>query len=112
MAEGNMAAARLARGVGANIRRWRRLRGWTQVELAERMGTNGPVISRIETGVAAPDLMTVLRLSAALDVHPSALVSPGARPVRVEPVDLQGWSTLAVDDRDVVRVLVRRLAQG
>ena len=43
--------------------------GWTQQELAERMGTSHSVISRIESGQHATSVETLRRLAAAFETH-------------------------------------------
>jgi ribosome-binding protein aMBF1 (putative translation factor) len=47
----------------------RMLAGWTQQELAERMGTSHSVISRIESGQHATSVRTLARLADAFDTH-------------------------------------------
>jgi ribosome-binding protein aMBF1 (putative translation factor)/phage-related protein len=49
---------------------WRRMNaGWTQLELAERVGTSHSVISRIESGQHATSVQTLARLANAFDTH-------------------------------------------
>jgi ribosome-binding protein aMBF1 (putative translation factor) len=43
--------------------------GWTQQELAERMGTSHSVISRIESGRRATSVQTLIRLAEAFGTH-------------------------------------------
>jgi ribosome-binding protein aMBF1 (putative translation factor) len=43
--------------------------GWTQQELAERMGTSHSVISRIEGGQHATSVRTLARLADAFETH-------------------------------------------
>jgi ribosome-binding protein aMBF1 (putative translation factor) len=47
----------------------RMLAGWTQQELAERVGTSHSVISRIESGQHATSVRTLARLADAFDTH-------------------------------------------
>jgi transcriptional regulator with XRE-family HTH domain len=51
--------------VGSELARWRRSAGLTQIQLAERMGTQQPVISRIEAGRSLPTLPLVERYARA-----------------------------------------------
>lgn len=44
-------------------------KGWTQQELAERMGTSHSVISRIESGQHQTSVQTLKRLAAALETQ-------------------------------------------
>jgi transcriptional regulator with XRE-family HTH domain len=45
-----------------NLARWRRLRGWSQAELADRCEVHQVQISRIEAGRIDPRLSTALRI--------------------------------------------------
>ena len=47
----------------------RMLAGWTQQELAERVGTSHSVISRIESGQHATTVRTLARLADAFNTH-------------------------------------------
>jgi HTH-type transcriptional regulator/antitoxin HipB len=57
------------------VREARRAQGWTQEELAARSGLAVVQISRIERGVREVRLTTILRLLAALDLEPNALLA-------------------------------------
>lgn len=46
----------------------RLLRGWSQSELAEAIGSRQPVISRLERGEGNPSLQTLNRIAKALDL--------------------------------------------
>jgi len=61
---------------GERVRELRQKRGLTQVELSERSGFPQGHISEIESGTRVPNLVTILRLSIALDCKPTALVAP------------------------------------
>jgi ribosome-binding protein aMBF1 (putative translation factor) len=50
------------------IIRHRLRKGLTQAELAEKIGTRQPVISRLERGEGNPSLDTLQRIAGALDV--------------------------------------------
>jgi ribosome-binding protein aMBF1 (putative translation factor) len=47
----------------------RMVAGWTQQELAERMGTSHSVISRIESGQHPTSVRTLARLADAFETH-------------------------------------------
>jgi uncharacterized protein len=59
---------------GINLRRARRQRRLTQVQLAERAGVSQTAISRLEAGDRDPLLTTVVRLAKALGVKEADLV--------------------------------------
>jgi transcriptional regulator with XRE-family HTH domain len=54
--------------LGANIRRVRRLRGLSQLELAEKLGTTNAAVSQFEVGSTVPGVSTLLKLAGALGV--------------------------------------------
>lgn len=49
--------------------------GWSQKELAGRMGTSQSYIARLEAGAVDPQVSTLRRLAAVLMVPPSALLN-------------------------------------
>lgn len=62
--------------LGARLRELRQKRDLTQVELAERLGVPQSRVSEIESGARVPNLVTMLRLAAALECKPTALLTP------------------------------------
>jgi len=63
------APARTPRQIGNLIRRARKQRGWSQSQLAQRVGVRQGTISLIETGNPATKLETLLAILAALDLE-------------------------------------------
>jgi len=61
--------------LGAQVRQMRTRRGLTQVIVAERSGLPQRHVSEIERGVMIPNLVTLLRLAAALECKASTLVA-------------------------------------
>jgi transcriptional regulator with XRE-family HTH domain len=61
-----------------SMSRIRKLRGLTQAQLAEAIGANQATISKIEKGEGNPTLHMIMRIAAALRVHPTELFSRGA----------------------------------
>jgi transcriptional regulator with XRE-family HTH domain len=57
------------------VRQIRTRRGLTQVTIAERSGLPQSHVSEIERGVMIPNLVTLLRLAAALECKASTLVA-------------------------------------
>ena len=60
---------RLPKQLGAVLRRFRRMRGYTQVDLAKRAGVRQGTISQVEAGLEAVKLTTVMDLLRALDLE-------------------------------------------
>lgn len=50
------------------VRELRRQKGWTQRELAERLGVSPGAVANWEVGTRTPSLETALRLAALFDV--------------------------------------------
>jgi transcriptional regulator with XRE-family HTH domain len=66
---------RAASGVGARIREIRQARGLTLDALAANSGIAKPNLSRLENEKVTPTFETLKTIAAALDTHPSLLVS-------------------------------------
>lgn len=58
---------------GDRVRRFRRLRGLTQSELAERIGLDRKTVNRLEAGHYSTSLRNVYRLADALDTEVESL---------------------------------------
>jgi DNA-binding XRE family transcriptional regulator len=61
---------------GYQIARLRILRGLTQAELAERVGTRQPSIARLESGQSSPSLSFLTRIVEALDGNLEIHIAP------------------------------------
>lgn len=98
-----LALARALRDVGASVAVWRKLRGLTQAQLADRADIGRGTVQRLERGDGAVSLentMRVLRALGVLEALPRALDpyeseigrlrSDDQLPRRVRPRDLRG----------------------
>jgi transcriptional regulator with XRE-family HTH domain len=63
---------------GQAVRAIRNRRGLSQESLALECGLDRTYISGIERGTRNPSLTNILKLAAALEVHPAELFDPGA----------------------------------
>lgn len=63
-----------------NIKKYRRLRGLTQQELAEKLFVTAQNVSKWETGKSMPELENLCRLAEALGVSVDTLLSGGEEP--------------------------------
>lgn len=59
--------------VGQMISQLRARLGWSQAELAARVGVGQATISRVEKGQTLPDAYLIRRLAEAFDMHPAEL---------------------------------------
>lgn len=64
----------IRRQVGANVRRLREARGWSQEELGEHADLHRTYISGIERGVRNPTVTIVAKLAKTLRVQPGTLL--------------------------------------
>jgi transcriptional regulator with XRE-family HTH domain len=71
--------------LGANLRRLRKERCWSQEMLAHFAGLHPTEVSRLERGLREPRLRTIVQVARALDVPIQALVDPEPAP-EPEPV--------------------------
>ena len=60
--------------LGAAVRRYRRKKGWTQVDLEAATGITQADLSRIENGTLDLQFSSIVRLAEALDVPTKSLV--------------------------------------
>jgi DNA-binding XRE family transcriptional regulator len=73
--------------LGANVRRLRRARRWSQEMLAHFAGLHPTEVSRLERGEREPRLRTIMQVAAALQVPVQELIAPPASVEEpVEPV--------------------------
>ena len=99
------AVRRALRQVADDVATWRRLRGLTQAQLADRAGVSRDTLTRLEGGdggVSTENLLRILRALGVLDSLPKALDpyasdigrlrSDEQLPRRVRPRDLSGRS--------------------
>ena len=63
------------RQLGANVRRWRVRRGWTQDQLAEQANISAKFVGEVERGEDNPSLETLWALVCALKIEWSDLLS-------------------------------------
>lgn len=64
---------KLEKRFGKNVRHWRKQRGLSQEELADRAQLHPTYVSGIETGYRNPTVKIVGRIADALDVEPADL---------------------------------------
>lgn len=101
--------------LGQNIARERRAKGWTQQELAERVGIESVTLSRIETGTSLPSIERLSAIADALDVAMSGLVSGVSQHASDQTHEIAAYmKVLSPNDRrllvDMFKQLASRLA--
>lgn len=63
----------MADGLTNTLREARTARGWTQADLAERVGVTRKTINTVENGVFIPSTLLALKLARALETTVEAL---------------------------------------
>ena len=63
-----------------NLKRWRERRGLSQRELALKSGVHHVSIARMEVGQLDPQVSTLLKLCAALQITPNQLIGVARQP--------------------------------
>lgn len=67
--------------LGHNIREFRKARGWSQTDLAERIGSHLSHVNRVETGKYTPALDFVIKTALAFGVSVDALLADQNNPL-------------------------------
>ena len=60
---------------GKTIKAYRKQRGWTKAELAERAGIMRELVDQYENSAQLVNLYTIIRIANALNVHPDWLLA-------------------------------------
>lgn len=99
----------LAASFARELKAARRARGWTQAELAERVGIATEVCGRLERGAALPRARTLVRLAEALSVSTDQLLGRTSGRVEEGRPLAAGESDAEYAGRPELRRLLRRL---
>jgi len=59
--------------MGKRIRELRKIRGWTQLDLARRLGSHREIVARVERGQHVSSMDTILRYAQAFGVTPDLI---------------------------------------
>lgn len=70
---------RVADSFGGNLRRVRRREGFSQTNLAKRVGLHSTEISKLECGLRVPRIDTLIGIAAGLEVEPAELLDGTVR---------------------------------
>lgn len=110
MADSAKARQQIGKPLGRQIAERRRAIGWTQEELAERLGVDAETVSRFERGAAVPSLPRLADLARLLKTRAATLLSDAS----VEPTDqarrISAWlEGLPARDREYALDQLKRL---
>jgi len=109
MVDRRMDSNNLAKRLGKRIAQRRKSLGWTQEDLAERVGVDAETISRFERGAHLPSLPTLERLAAALRAEIGELLSKAGSIGKADDDAVLGaWMDgLSDEDRGFVLTVAR-----
>ncbi|MCY9592455.1 XRE family transcriptional regulator [Paenibacillus chitinolyticus] len=65
--------------VAQRIRAFRKLKGYTQNQLAELLGVSIAVLGSVERGTRKPDTRMIQKISNALGIEPEELLPPSGK---------------------------------
>lgn len=105
--------------LGANVKRLRKERGWSQTELAEKVGVHLNHINRIETGKYMPVLDTVVKLADLFEVSIDYMVNDASGKAETIQLEDQNFAekmrllnSLEEEDRQmIIRSIENALAK-
>lgn len=83
-----VAMTRTTVDVGSRIRDLRHARGWTQLDLATRLGRTKSLVSHWERGKRAPGLDDIRRLAGVFGIDTCALLPPHPHNSEAHPMDI------------------------
>lgn len=92
-----------------NLRAWREFRELTQDELAALVGTNGSVISLLESGSRGLSLKWLLKLAPALKTKPGMILDHD--PNNLDTSILEIWANVPDDLKPIARENLQNFAK-
>ena len=75
-------------GFNKRLLELRKAKGWSQPQLAKRIGTSGPIIGRYERGEMMPSIEVAMKLAQVFGVTLDYLVSQEAQPAMVQEASM------------------------
>lgn len=69
----------IGKQLGANVKRLRKDRGWSQLELSQKSGIDRNYIGQIENGTCNPTINIVAKLAVLFRIKPANLLVPFVR---------------------------------
>lgn len=98
--------------VGANIAAYRKLRNWSQAELAERLEITAVSLSRIERGLAAPRFQTLEKLCQIFECSASELFISASeqKSAKLTAIDSRAYSAqLAEQQKQEIAFMAEKI---
>ena len=97
------------KSVGMNIRTLRHQRGWSQEDVADRLGISIPAFSKIETGVTDINLSRLEQIANVFEVSVVYLLAMDIKEAEHEPSHLSVAQKKLVDRETEIATLQRKV---
>ncbi|WP_114938490.1 helix-turn-helix domain-containing protein [Mucilaginibacter endophyticus] len=97
------------KSVGKNIRTLRHQHGWSQEDVANRLGISIPAFSKIETGVTDINLSRLEQIANIFDVNVVHLLALDSEEVDVKPSSLSVAQKKLIDRESEIANLQRKV---
>lgn len=97
------------KSVGMNIRTLRHQHGWSQEDVANRLGISIPAFSKIETGVTDINLSRLEQIANVFEVNVVYLLAMDISEVELEPSNLSIAQKKLVDREAEIATLQRKV---
>lgn len=99
--------------LGRAIRRWRKARELTQVQLSDKVDSDPPNISRIEKGKQGVAMELLLAIADALEVPLSLLIREAeGKPLSADTIEMASrWEAMSQVERSKIHTIMLLLTQ-
>ena len=97
------------KSVGMNIRTLRHQQGWSQEDVADRLGISIPAFSKIETGVTDINLSRLEQIANVFEVNVVYLLAMDISEVELEPSNLSIAQKKLIDREAEIATLQRKV---
>ncbi|MDB5148713.1 MAG: helix-turn-helix protein [Mucilaginibacter sp.] len=97
------------KSVGKNIRTFRHQHGWSQEDVANRLGISIPAFSKIETGVTDINLSRLEQIANIFDVNVVNLLALDTEEVDMKPSSLNVAQKKLIDRESEIANLQRKV---
>ncbi|WPU92335.1 helix-turn-helix transcriptional regulator [Mucilaginibacter sabulilitoris] len=97
------------KSVGKNIRALRHQRGWSQEDVANRLGISIPAFSKIETGVTDINLSRLEQIANIFEINVAQMLAIDAEEIDVTPSNLSIAQKKLIDRESEISNLQRKV---
>jgi transcriptional regulator with XRE-family HTH domain len=99
------------KSVGKNIRAFRHQHGWSQEDIANRLGISIPAFSKIETGVTDVNLSRLEQIANIYEISVVQLLAPETEQTEQKPTHLNNVQRKLMDRESEIANLQRKVIE-